>query len=207
MRRRRFLRALCVTSASFASCIRPAYAQLPSGPSKKRRVVVLITLAAEDCEAARRLNRCRDGLKQAGWVEGDNLHLEIRWGASDPERSRHHAAQLAAEAPDAILATGSAALDRVRPAPYRSCSYTYPILLEISSSVSRSGIATWWSGRLIGGCTATGAALRLVMLLLWVVVAAGLVGLPVRELPHVGRLSQWARSRVRSTRHLPGRSR
>src|SRR5262249_22218470 len=50
------------------------------------------------------------GLQQLGWTVGRNLQIDYRWGAVDTDRSRRYAAELAALAPDVILAVGSTAV-------------------------------------------------------------------------------------------------
>src|SRR5499427_465129 len=47
---------------------------------------------------------------QAGWTDGRNVRIDIRWGAGDPERIRKYAAELVALAPDVILASGGTTL-------------------------------------------------------------------------------------------------
>jgi putative tryptophan/tyrosine transport system substrate-binding protein len=42
-------------------------------------------------------------LKELGWSEGRNLHLDIRWGAGEDERIRRYPAELVALAPDVIV--------------------------------------------------------------------------------------------------------
>jgi len=121
--KRRALLQLGLIGACYAGYTTPVPALFPSGSRTRRRIAVLITLAADDGEAQRRLNAFREGLRQTGWVEGDNIERDIRWGASDAERSRQHAAALAADAPDAILATGSAALG-----PLLNATRTVPIV-------------------------------------------------------------------------------
>src|SRR5262249_3816858 len=49
-------------------------------------------------------------LAQSGWIDGRNVRIDLRWGATDPERIRSYAAELVALAPDVIVATGSAAV-------------------------------------------------------------------------------------------------
>jgi hypothetical protein len=49
-------------------------------------------------------------LAQSGWINGRNVRIDLRWGATDPERIRSYAAELVALAPDVIFATGSAAV-------------------------------------------------------------------------------------------------
>jgi putative tryptophan/tyrosine transport system substrate-binding protein len=54
------------------------------------------------------------------------LRIDIRRGAGDPDRHRQYAAELVSLAPDAILATGSAAA-----APLRQATRTIPIVFAI----------------------------------------------------------------------------
>jgi putative tryptophan/tyrosine transport system substrate-binding protein len=77
-------------------------------PAKVRRVGVLMGLAADDPEAQSRLAAFHQGLQQSGWAIGDNLRIEHRWAAGDPERMRRYAAEFVALAPDIILAPGNA---------------------------------------------------------------------------------------------------
>ena len=52
-------------------------------------------------------------LQQLGWTDGDNVHIDYRWGGGDADRIRKNAAELAALAPDVILATGVAATEQL----------------------------------------------------------------------------------------------
>src|SRR5262249_46475632 len=44
---------------------------------------------------------------QVGWIEGQNLRFEIRWGASEVERIRAHATELVRQKPDVIVANST----------------------------------------------------------------------------------------------------
>ena len=46
------------------------------------------------------------GLQQVGWTDGRNLRIDTRWAAGNADNIRRHAAELAALAPDVILAHG-----------------------------------------------------------------------------------------------------
>jgi putative ABC transport system substrate-binding protein len=76
-----------------------------------RRVGLLMTQAADDPLAQRRVPAFVQELQKLGWIEGRNIRLEKRWHAGDPERARTLAAELVALAPDVILAPGAAALE------------------------------------------------------------------------------------------------
>src|SRR5580704_15352166 len=48
------------------------------------RIGVLMNLAADDAEGQARLAAFLQGLKEAGWVVGRNVSIDLRWGAADP---------------------------------------------------------------------------------------------------------------------------
>jgi putative ABC transport system substrate-binding protein len=55
---------------------------------RMRRVEVLIGTSENDPESKLRVEALRQGLLEAGWKEGSNIHLEYRFGGADPERMR-----------------------------------------------------------------------------------------------------------------------
>src|SRR5262245_41716973 len=71
-----------------------------------RRIVVLMT--GDDAEGQARMTAFLRGLQQLGWVDGSNVRIEARWTAGKADNVRRHVAELAALAPDVIMATGSA---------------------------------------------------------------------------------------------------
>jgi putative ABC transport system substrate-binding protein len=79
-------------------------------PERMRGIGVLMPLGADDPEAQARIAAFSQALEQLGWTEGRNLRIDIRWGAGDADRVRKDATELAALAPNVILANGSAAV-------------------------------------------------------------------------------------------------
>jgi ABC-type uncharacterized transport system substrate-binding protein len=75
---------------------------------RMRRIGVLMSLAADDPEGQARLTAFVQGLQELGWTDGRNVQIDYRWPAGDAERIRRYAAELAALAPDIILAGGGA---------------------------------------------------------------------------------------------------
>jgi putative ABC transport system substrate-binding protein len=65
-----------------------------------------MSLAADDPEGQARLAAFLQGLQEFGWTVGRNVQIDTRWGAGDAARNRTYAAELAALAPDVILASG-----------------------------------------------------------------------------------------------------
>ena len=108
MRRREFL-ALAGGTAAWPLA---AHAQQPD---RVRRIGVLMHVTEKDLDGQARLAAFVARLKELGWAEGRNLRLDIRWGPDDPVRYPRQAAELAALAPDVLVAPTSftlAALQR-----------------------------------------------------------------------------------------------
>jgi putative ABC transport system substrate-binding protein len=74
-----------------------------------RRIGVLMP-TADDSEMRLRLTTFQQALQGLGWADGRNVHIEARFAAGNAADLRKYAAELAALAPDVILATGSAGL-------------------------------------------------------------------------------------------------
>ena len=67
-------------------------------------VGVLMNLPEPDSESRARIAALRDGLRKLGWIEGRNLQIATRWGASDIDRAKGYAAELVAIKPEVIFA-------------------------------------------------------------------------------------------------------
>src|SRR5437016_12650591 len=65
-------------------------------PDRVRRIGVLMHVSESDADGQARLTTFVKRLKELGWAEGRNLHLDIRWGADDPDRYPRQAAELVA---------------------------------------------------------------------------------------------------------------
>jgi putative tryptophan/tyrosine transport system substrate-binding protein len=96
MRRRDFIKLICGAAA-----VRPLEAL---AQSDMRRVGVLMNAGADSAASQERLAEFLEGLRKAGWIEGRNLRVETRWGAGNMALFEKYAAELAALAPDVVLA-------------------------------------------------------------------------------------------------------
>jgi putative ABC transport system substrate-binding protein len=99
---------------------------LAQQPERMRRIGVLVPLAADDPDMQIRIAAFQQQLQQLGWTDGRNVKIEYRWNGSDPERSRRHAAELTALAPDVIFATGNSTV-----APLLQATRSVPIVFAI----------------------------------------------------------------------------
>ena len=73
-------------------------------PDRMRRIGVLMNSAADDPESQVRLAAFVQELQRLGWITDRNVQIEARWSAADASTLGRHATELAALAPDAILA-------------------------------------------------------------------------------------------------------
>ena len=72
-----------------------------------RRIGVLLPAAADDPAWQARLAAFLQGLTLLGWTVGRNVHIETRWATTNAAEIRKHATELAALAPDIMLAGGT----------------------------------------------------------------------------------------------------
>jgi len=72
-----------------------------------RRIGVLMNLTEDDPEAREYLSAFVQSLQHLGWKVGDNLRIDVRWGAGSSERYRQDGADLVAMQPDVVLAANS----------------------------------------------------------------------------------------------------
>jgi putative ABC transport system substrate-binding protein len=132
MRRREFLSLLGGAAAAWPL---GAHAQQAE---RVRRIGMLMGLAADDPESTARLAAFLQGLQQLGWTDGHNVRIDARWAPGDAERIRKHAAELAALAPDVILATGTTTMG-----PLQRATRSVPIVfVNVSDPVGAGFVAS-----------------------------------------------------------------
>jgi len=119
VRRREFITLLGGAAAAWPLVARAQQSE------RVRRMGVLAAggLDADDLDLQARVGAFEDGLKQLGWINGQNVRIDIRAGAGDVDRIRSYADELVALAPDVILATGAAAV-----APLLKATRTVPVV-------------------------------------------------------------------------------
>jgi putative ABC transport system substrate-binding protein len=121
MQRRNFIRLLGGAAVAWPLA---AHAQQSD---RVRRIGVLVAATADDGDYQARIAAFQQGLQQLGWSDGRNVHIDTRWATTKPDDIRRHAAELAALAPDVILAgTGTATV-----APLLQATRTVPIVFAV----------------------------------------------------------------------------
>jgi putative tryptophan/tyrosine transport system substrate-binding protein len=129
MRRREFIAGL----GSAAAWPVAARAQQPE---RMRRIGVLLPAAADDAEFQARVGAFLQALALLGWTVGRNVRIDTRWATTNAAEIRRHAAELAALAPDIILANGGSTLG-----PLLQVTRTVPIVFATVSDPVGAGFA------------------------------------------------------------------
>jgi len=109
VRRRQFI-TLLGGAVAWPLAARAAQAPRP------RRIVVMMSNAEGDPEGESRAAALRQGLQEAGWMEGQNLRIDWFWSGGDVAYIRAYTAELASAAPDVIVVNGRPNLEAVRQA-------------------------------------------------------------------------------------------
>src|SRR5215831_12302106 len=76
-------------------------------PERMRRIGILLATTSDDVEYQTWVGAFLQALALLGWTIGRNVRIETRWTGVNATETRRHAAELAALAPDVILAHGS----------------------------------------------------------------------------------------------------
>jgi putative tryptophan/tyrosine transport system substrate-binding protein len=104
-------------------------------PERMRHIGVLMPFSADDAESQGRMGAFLQTLALSGWTIGRNVRIDTRWGARDAERIHRHALELAALAPDVILAHGVSTVG-----PLRQATRTVPIVFPVMTDPVGLGI-------------------------------------------------------------------
>jgi putative ABC transport system substrate-binding protein len=112
----------------------PADAQ-PAG--KVRRIGFLSGQAPPEASAdsAARVAAFRQGLREFGWIEGQNIAIEYRWAAGQPDRLPALAEELVRLQVDLIVVWGQTAVQAAKEA-----TTTIPIVMPLAADVVETGL-------------------------------------------------------------------
>jgi putative tryptophan/tyrosine transport system substrate-binding protein len=136
MRRRQFI-------AGLGSTVALPVAARAQRPDRTRRIGVLMPVAADDAEFQARFGAFLQALALLGWTIGRNVQIDVRWATPSAAEIRRHAAELAALAPDVILAPGSssvgALLQATRTVPIVFAAAVDPVGAGLVDTLARPG--------------------------------------------------------------------
>jgi putative ABC transport system substrate-binding protein len=120
VRRREFITLIGAAAVSLPRAARAQQAE------RMRRVGILLPATADDLDFQAWVAAFLQGLGQSGWIVGRNMRIETRWAGAKADDIRKHASELAALAPDVILAHGGATVG-----PLLQATRTVPIVFPI----------------------------------------------------------------------------
>ena len=137
MRRREFITFLCGAAVAWPLAARAQQ------PERMRRIGILLAATADDTEFQARVGAFLQALALLGWTIGRNVRIDTRWATANAGEIRRHAEELAAIAPDVILAHGASTvgplLQATRTVPIVSPVFGDPVGAGFVDSLARPG--------------------------------------------------------------------
>ena len=88
-----------------------------------------------------RISALRDGLRKLGWIDGRNLKIVTRWGASDLDHATGYAAELVAIKPEVIFAGTTVPLTALHQATQRYQLFLHRLPIRYPLVLSRASVA------------------------------------------------------------------
>lgn len=137
MRRREFITLVSGAAVTWPLATRAQRAEL------SRRIAVLQPQRESDQEAQSWVSAFQQRLQALGWIEGHNIHIDLRWYAGDLARLRSHAADLVRLRPDLIFCmstpTVSALQQATQKIPIVFVNANNPVGFRFVASFARPG--------------------------------------------------------------------
>jgi putative ABC transport system substrate-binding protein len=119
-----------------------AWPLVSHGQQRARRVGVLVG-SGNDLQSQFWLAAFQRRLQELGWLDGRDLHIDVRWGGADIDHIRASAADLVSSRPDVILVYGVRALNPLRQAtrqiPIVFIATSDPVGLGLVESLAHPG--------------------------------------------------------------------
>jgi putative ABC transport system substrate-binding protein len=122
-----------IALAGAAAASWPFAARAQQG-ERMRRIGILLHAAADDPQFQAWVGVFLQALALLGWSIGRNVRIDTRWAGANAGEVRRHAAELAALAPDAILAHGASTVG-----PLLQATRTVPIVFPVVSDPVAAG--------------------------------------------------------------------
>jgi putative ABC transport system substrate-binding protein len=129
MNRREFITFLGGAAATW-----PLAARAQQG-ERVRRIGILPPAASDDAVSQTRVGAFLQALALLGWTIGRNVRIDTRWAGANADDIRRHAAELAALAPDVILAHNASTVGALLQA-----TRTVPIVFPVAGDPVGAGL-------------------------------------------------------------------
>jgi ABC-type uncharacterized transport system substrate-binding protein len=128
VRRRDFVKGIVGSAAAWPLAARAQQ------PERMRRIGILLATTADDMEFQAWVGAFLQALALLGWTIGRNMQIDTRWATANAGEIRRHAAELAALAPDVILAHGASTVG-----PLLQATRAVPVVFPIVSDPVAAG--------------------------------------------------------------------
>ena len=109
-----------------------------AGSGERGHIGVLTGFSENDQEAQRRVTAFLGRLRELGWTDGRNIHIDYHWGAGDASRIRAYAAELVRLTPDVILVNSSSVLRSLQ----QETSSIPIVFVQVSDPVASGFVAS-----------------------------------------------------------------
>jgi putative tryptophan/tyrosine transport system substrate-binding protein len=123
MQRREFITFVGSAAAAWPLAARAQQA------ARMRRIGILLNASSDDPQYQAWVGAFLQELALLGWVIGRNVRIDTRWAGVNAAEIRRHAAELAALAPDVILAHGAGPVGALLQAT-RTVSIVFPVVVD-----------------------------------------------------------------------------
>jgi putative ABC transport system substrate-binding protein len=127
VRRRDFIKGIAGSTVAWPLSARAQREQMKS-------IGILLPGTADDPVFQARLVAFYQELALLGWTIGRNVRIEPRWATANADELRRHAGELAALAPDVILATGDSTIP-----PLLQATRTIPVVFPLAADPVGAG--------------------------------------------------------------------
>jgi putative ABC transport system substrate-binding protein len=128
MQRRDFIKVIAGSAVGWPLAARAQQRE------QMKRIGMLLPGTADDPVFQARLAAFYQELALLGWSIGRNVRIETRWATANASEIRRHAAELAALAPDVILATGDSTVP-----PLLQATRTVPVVFPVAADPVANG--------------------------------------------------------------------
>lgn len=115
----------------------PAAVSAQSSPGKPRRIGLMMAVAENDPEGVQRVDAFRRALAEAGWADGGNAAIDVRWYRGSFDVARTAAKDLVEQGCEAIVVNGTPGMDAVR-----AVGVGVPIVFVVVSNPVGAGYVT-----------------------------------------------------------------
>lgn len=127
-----------IATLGAASLARPARAA-PAVP----KLGVVLSTGKDEPVHARGVFALQGGLRDLGWEDGKNIHIDYRWSGGQAALTEQNAREIVALAPDVIIANGTPTVTALKPLtqtiPIVCAPVTDPVGFGLVQSLARPG--------------------------------------------------------------------